>query len=309
MTSAMPTAIDTLLELLSSSPRDEEHLTLPPEAAEWSEADRRRAVALLVQEALERGEARAPYLIPVLAPGEEGVQALRLLLGARRLAVRLSAVESLDSWTDQEVVASLRAPLLAAEGSVVTLMKSARIFIRRQGGAAVARWLTETTVEGAQEALWRALWDELKLEALVKRRWAGWGLLYARLKSPLDSIRTDALAELSLRLQAPLEADEVGPTAPPDALQALTQDVMEGQGPPDAARLAALDPALRLPLLLFAAVEVATFDHPRGLDYVVALSGATHRSFVERLSRSKKPAVAAAALRLLETLAPAPAST
>lgn len=300
----MATPLETISALLATSPRDEEYLILPPEAATWSEADKRSVARVLIDAATQRAERRAPYVLPLLLPPDERDAALRDLLFAKELAVRHAAATTLEHPTDAEIHRSLAAPLLAGNGSLPTLLKVARLLLVKEGEAALLDWMVETKDETARTAIVEAVWDARRLANLQHTWWAGWGLLYDRARSPIPSIQRAAVLELRARLQsaAPLVPDPEGATQPPPELWALMQDVMNGKGAIDPAALAALAPEARTALLVFAAKEAEGFSNPRGLEYVDAIDGAAHRDLFELLARSPKPELAAAAARLLQKL-------
>lgn len=298
----MPTPLETIAELLATNPHDDEFIILPASADQWSEADKRAVAGVLVEAAQRQGESRAPYVLSRLLPRQEANAALRQLLHAKQLAVRHAAADSLDDATPAELQQSLGPGLVAGNGSLTALLKVARLLQRRQGDAELLRWMIETKDETARSAIVQALWDAHKLSRLQRTWWAGWGLFYDQLKSPIPSIRQPAITAFAARLQAPLVPDVDGTSQPPPTLWARMEDVMKGTGAIDEAAVASLSDDERLALLVFAAEEAEGFDNPRGLEYVYALGGAKHRDLFERCARSRKAPLAATATRILAEL-------
>ncbi len=299
----MTSPAEIISRALAVSPRESEFLDLPPVDG-WSDADKRAAAQTLVEAAAKRGEWRAPYAIPSFLPPAESDAALRELLSARDLAVRHAAAATLASATPDELHRSLADQLVAGNGSVTTLHKVARLLLVKEGEANLRAWMVDTKDETARSAIIQTLWDARELGKLQHTWWAGWGLFYDRLKSPIPSIRRAAVLDLRARLEgrAPLAADPEGATQPPPELWALMQDVMNGKGAIDPAALAALAPEARTALLVFAAKEAEGFANPRGLEYVDAIDGAAHRDLFELLAKSPKPGLAEAAAGLLQKL-------
>jgi hypothetical protein len=300
----MSDALEALRRELSTTPRDNEHLVF--DTTSWSDEDKRRAFALLM-DAARRGDTRAPAALSAVVSGAALEDALSELERDPEPAVRIEAAWERHTIGRARLYAAVRQDLVSGRLSRSTLERALGLLLQQSEAAGVMGLLDATPDEHARTVILEALWRHARLDLFPTPGWAGLGAFRRALLLPVASFRAPLLERFKRLLMTnplaegfPVRAWEL----PTPALRAAMREVDRGSAPVPTG--AGLDPEEQHALLLHAAEQALGFAKPRALQTVAVLAGHAHRDLLEwARSHPLEPMRTAAEAALLGLASPA----
>ncbi len=273
----MTNAIEVLREQLLMTAREREYLDFP--ARDLDEAGRLEARDLLVRAALA-GDHRAPLALGQVEAPEALRQTLYGLLASAPVRVRVEAGHTLRQALAGALQQALGDAIQAGSFDSHGLKRAIDLLLLEGAEPQVMALLSVTPNEVVRSAIIDALWRHKGLHNFPTVWWSGLGLLRRRLAQPAKSLRDPVMPRFVRLLGSTpvVEGYRARTDEPiPAALSAAMNDLRKGSGPVVIAPGVAADPELNEALLVYATEQVLDGTRARAVDYVVALSGHTHR--------------------------------
>lgn len=275
----MSDPLEVLRRELATDTRQNEHLVI--DSRGWGEADKRAALALLL-EAARRGDTRVPEALCFVVDGRELEAALDTLVAGSDAAMRVEALRELHARARGRVYASVRGDIIAGRLAGSGVARALSLLFEVGEASGVMALLDATLDEATRTEIIDGLWRHGRLDLYPTPGWAGLGAFRRALLLPFASFRAPLVERFKRILMTsplaegfPVRAWE----APSAALRAAMTDIDRGAGPVPTG--AGLTDEERHALVLHAAEQATRFGKARALEALAALTGPTHRDVLE----------------------------